>query len=223
MPSSELWANRWPASGRNPFRRPGRNWFNPDTNVAKGLTVPGELEQPRPSRRELGTEAARLGESFGLGGPPQGAYRARRRSTQGGCGTSMLVTAAVLAIVIPELQHRLTSLWAIVVGAVTVGGLLLMAFAPRSKWAISRAGLGYQPRIGRNSWWLAWPEVRTVKAHGPGRGLYIHPTPQGRGKRWITWRWSPTGSWPTASSSTRPSPTGSRSTSTVNNRVSLAP
>jgi hypothetical protein len=294
MPSGELWANRWPAPGRNPFRRPGRNWFNPDTNVAKGLTVPGELEQPRPTRRELGTEAAGLGESFGLGGPPQGAYRARRRSTQWGCGTSMLVTAAVLAIVIPELQHRLSPLWAIVVGAATVGGLLLMAFAPRSTWdrlfwypgglaqrlaaepepkilrwadaatvriaydtsddslildrcivdgpdqvaveadrkykaglaafareaervmeikllpglieayergqpvafgelAISRAGLGYQPRIGRNSWWLAWPEVRTVKAHGPGRGLYIHPTPRGRGKRWIDLEMVPNG------------------------------
>jgi len=96
--------------------------------------VAGEPEQPRPARRELGAEAARLGATFGLGGPPQGVYRARRRSTQWGCGTSMLVAAGVLAIVIPELQHRLTPLWAIVAGTVTVGGLLLMAFAPRSQW-----------------------------------------------------------------------------------------
>lgn len=254
----------------------------------------GELEQPRATRRELGAEAARLGASFGLGGPPQGVYRARRRSTQWGCGTSMLVAAGVLAIVIPEAQHRLTPLWAIVVGAVTVGGLLLMAFAPRSKWdrlfwypgglaqrlatepepkilrwadaatvrigydtsddslildrcivdgpdqlaieadrrykaglaafareaervmeiklvprlteayergqpvvfgelTISRAGLGYQPRIGRSNWWLAWPEVRTVKAHGPGRGLYVHPKPRGRGKHWIGLEMVPNG------------------------------
>ncbi|HEY2518730.1 MAG TPA: hypothetical protein VGJ19_01365 [Streptosporangiaceae bacterium] len=255
----------------------------------------GELEeQRRLTRRELGAEAARLGENFGLGGPPQGAYRARRRSTQWGCGTSVLATALVLAFVIPELQHRLTPLWALVVGAVTVGGLLLMAFAPRAKWdrlfwypggvaqrlaaepepkilrwadaatvriaydtgddsiildrcivdgpgaaaieadrkyqaglaafareaervieltvlpgltdayqhgqpvvfgelTVSRAGLGYQPRMGRNSWWLRWPEVRTVKAHGPGRGLYVHPKPRGRGKRWINLELVPNG------------------------------
>ena len=56
---------------------------------------------------------------------------------------------------------------------------------------VSRAGLGYQPRLGRNSWWLAWPEVRMVKAHGPG--LYVHPKPRGHGKRWISLELVPNG------------------------------
>jgi hypothetical protein len=36
-------------------------------------------------------------QSFGLSGPPQGAYRARRRSTQWGCGNLEMVPNAILA------------------------------------------------------------------------------------------------------------------------------
>ncbi len=54
---------------------------NPDTNVAKGLTVAGEVER-RPAQHELDAEGTRLGQNFGLGGPCQGAVLARRHSAQ---------------------------------------------------------------------------------------------------------------------------------------------
>ena len=254
----------------------------------------GEVERRRPAQHELDAEGARLAENFGLGDPCQGAVLARRHSTQWGCGTMVLASAAVLAFVIPEWQHRLTPLWAIVVGAAAVAGLLLLAFAPRARWdrlfwypagmaqrlatepepkvlrwadaaavrvafdtgddsvnldrcivdgpgeaaieadrgykagltafareaervieikllpglieayehgqpvvfgelTITRAGLGYQPRLGHNGWWMTWPEVRMIKAHGPGRGLYIFPKPRGRGRRWISLELVPNG------------------------------
>jgi len=251
--------------------------------------VAGELERRRPARGDLAAEGARLGASFGLGGAPQGAYRARRRSKQWGCGAGLLGWGAVLAFVIPEWQHHWASGWEAGAGVLAAVGVVVMTLAPRSKWdrlywypagiaqristepeprilrwpdvtavriayelddeslllascivdgpgstpieadrryqgglaafareaervieprllpglidayerdqpvvfgdlTIARAGLGYQPsrgsRASAEGWWLPWPEVRVVKAHGPGRGLYVHPKPRGRGKRW---------------------------------------
>jgi hypothetical protein len=56
------------------------------------------------------------------------------------------------------------------------------------------SGLGWQPRMGRREgWWLPWPEVRVVKTHGPGRGLYVHPKPRGRGKHRVGLEMVPNG------------------------------
>jgi hypothetical protein len=250
------------------------------------VNVAGELERRRPAKDDLAAEGARLGAGFGLEGPCQGAYRARRRSTQWGCGAGLLGWGAILAFVIPEFQHHWGSGWEVGAGVLAAAGAVVMTVAPRSKWdrlywypggvaqrlaaepeprilrwadatgvrivydtsddslildrcivdgpgelsidagrgykgglaafareaervlgdrllpgltaacdrgepvefgelTITAAGLGVQPaRPGREGWWLPWPEVRVVKAHGPGRGLYVHQKPWGRGKRW---------------------------------------
>jgi hypothetical protein len=256
--------------------------------------VAGAMEQRRPTRSELDREGARLGASFGLGGAPQAAHRARRRSAQWGYGTSVLGLAFISVFVVPDFQHRWTPEYVVALSAAVVVAVVLMAFAPRSKWdrlywypggvaqrlatepeprilpwadatsvrvgyvsdddsvtldhcvvdgpgqvavevdrkyqgglaafareaervmeikalpgligayehgqpvvfgelTITRAGLGYQPRIGRNSWSLPWAEVRAVKAYGPGRSLSVQPRPFGASKRWINLEELPNG------------------------------
>jgi hypothetical protein len=83
--------------------------------------VAGELERRRPSPAELDAEGARLGASFGLGGPYQGVCLARRRSSQWGCGGTLIV-AALSVIVVPEWQHHYSPGWVAAAIAVAVAG-----------------------------------------------------------------------------------------------------
>ena len=94
----------------------------------------GELERRRPPRRELDADAARLGNSFGLGGPCQGICLARRRSTQWGCGAMVLGLTAISAFVVPDIQHHYTSAWGFAAAGAVLAGLMLIALAPRANW-----------------------------------------------------------------------------------------
>jgi hypothetical protein len=68
---------------------------------------------------------------------------------------------------------------------------------------ISQQGLSFRPaqaaRLGQPTradsgpWQLAWPDIRLVRAHGPGRGVKVHLRPRIRGNHWVSLEGVPNG------------------------------
>jgi hypothetical protein len=102
-----------------------------------------------------------------------------------------LDAVAVLSVfVVPDLQHHFTATWWIAASGTALAGVALMMLAPRARW--DRL-YWYPGGIAQRLSGEREPDIRLVRAHGPGRGVKVHLRPRTRGSHWVNLAGVPSG------------------------------